>query len=697
MLLIGIDIGGTFTDLAFFDEETGQAFVGKVPTTAADPSVGAMAGLKKEARTKRFEEKSIRHIIHGTTLVSNAIIERKGAKTALMTTKGFRDVLEIRRELRYDLYDMFSEMPEPLVPGYLRKEVNERVADDGSVVIPMDLEEVASLMGELRTEGVEAIAVSFLHSFRNPSHERSVKDLIEKMAPELFVSISSDVNPEIREYERTSTTVANVYVKPVMKQYLSKLRREFASLGLEENLFVMLSSGGVTTCRGAEEHPVRVIESGPAAGAMAAAWWGKLLSKESIISFDMGGTTAKTCFIQDSKPLVTNTAEVARIYRFKKGSGISLRVPVIELIEIGAGGGSIATVGEMGLLKVGPESAGAEPGPACYGKGGEEPTVTDADLVLGYLNPDYFLGGEMKLDAGRAEEAIREKIAGPLGLDMARAAWGIHQIVNENMVNAIRVYAAEKGIDFRRHSFIGFGGAGPVHAYRVAESLGLKTVICPLSAGVMSALGLLVAPFSFNFVRTYKVRLSVLDPKPIEEIYREMEEEARRLMAHARLDGEEISFRRSADMRYEGQNYDINVPLPGNEPGDWSSAILREYFEREYRRLYQRHNPDVEVEGLNWRLEATGPKSAIALKRFERKCEKAEGALKGERRAYFPECGGYLPTRVYDRYSLSPGVRFFGPAIIEERESTVLVGPKALVSLDEHLNLILTLEGQESP
>ncbi|MDP6484465.1 MAG: hydantoinase/oxoprolinase family protein, partial [Nitrospinota bacterium] len=585
-------------------------------------------------------------------------------------------------------------MPLPLIPGSLRKGVKERIAADGSVVTPIDLDGAASLVGQLKADGVEAVAVSFLHSFSNPSHERSVKALIEEIAPELFVSISSDVNPEIREFERTSTTVANVFVKPVMKQYLSRFREELFSLGLEDLLFVMLSSGGVTTCRIAEEFPVRVIESGPAAGAIAAAWWGKHLSREDLISFDMGGTTAKACFIHDSKPLTANAAEVARLFRFKKGSGISLRVPVIDLIEIGAGGGSIASVDRMGLMKVGPESAGADPGPACYGRGGEEPTVTDADLVLGYLNPGYFLGGEMRLDVGRAEEAIRKSVAAPLGLDVERAAWGIHQIVNENMVNAVRVHAAEKGIDFRRHGVIAFGGAGPIHAHRIAESLALETVICPLSAGVMSAMGLLVAPFAFHIVRTHKVRLAAWDARATEEIYREMEEEARGLMAHARLDGERIGFRRSADMRYQGQNYDINVPLEGSGPRDWSADLLLGSFEREYRRLYQRHNPDIEVEVLNWRLEAVAREGSPPLKSFERKSGRTESALKGERDAYFPESGGFTATKVYDRYALFPGAEVRGPAIVEERESTVVAGPSSLVTIDDHLNLILTLGGR---
>ena len=694
MLRIGIDIGGTFTDLAFFDEDTGEAYVGKVLTTPADPSIGAMESLKKEFSTGKIAEKGVRHLVHGTTLVANAIIERKGAKTALLTTKGFESILEMRRELRYDLYDLFSEMPAPLVSGSHRKGVNERIAADGSVVTPIDLDEVASLVTQLKAESVEAIAVSLLHSFSNPSHERSLKALIEEVAPDLFVSISSDVNPEIREFERTSTTVANVFVKPLMKQYLSRFQEELARLGLEDLLFVVLSSGGVATCRVAEEYPIRVIESGPAAGAIAAAWWGKLLSKENLISFDMGGTTAKACFIHDSKPLTTNAAEVARIYRFKKGSGIALRVPGIDLIEIGAGGGSIASVDKMGLLKVGPESAGADPGPACYGRGGEEPTVTDADLVLGYLNPDYFLGGEMKLDVKRAQEAIRKKVAEPLGLDLAMAAWGIHQIVNENMVNAVRVHAAEKGIDSRRHDFIAFGGAGPIHANRVAESLALKTVICPFSAGVMSALGLLVAPFAFHLVRTYRVRLNSLNTRAIEENYLEMEEEARSLMAQARLDGEQIKFNRSADMRYQGQNYDINVPLEGAGLRDWTAELLRGCFEREYRRLYQRHNPDIEVEVLNWRLEAIARESAAPFKRIEPKAGRSESAVKGERKVYFPELGGFAATKVYDRYSLFPGAEMGGPAIVEERESTVVAGPNSLVKIDDHLNLVLTLGGR---
>jgi len=691
LLRIGIDIGGTFTDLVLLDEETGETFAAKILTTPADPSIGAMEGLRKELGRMKIAEKNIRYFVHGTTLVSNAIIERKGAKTALLTTRGFEGLLEMRRELRYDLYDLFSEMPIPLVPASHRIGVNERISADGSVIIPIDLEETAYLVKKLHAEGVEAIAVSFLHSFSNPSHERSVKDLIEMIEPKLFVSTSYDVNPEIREFERTSTTVANVYVKPTMKKYLEKFREDLSLLGLEELLFVMLSSGGITTCRVAEENPIRVVESGPAAGVIAAAWLGKLLSRENLISFDMGGTTAKACFIRDSRPLITNSTEVARLYRFKRGSGIALRVPVIDLLEIGAGGGSIATVNEMGLLKVGPESAGADPGPSCYGKGGNHPTVTDANLVLGYINPEYFLGGEMNLDIKKSEDAICKKIADPLGLDLPRAAWGIYQVVNENMVNSVRVSAAEKGIDFRQHDFIAFGGAGPIHAFQIAKSLGLKTVICPLSAGVMSALGLLVAPFSFQFVRTYKTKLSSFNTKTIQTIYDEMEKEAKFLITQAQLGGQQIVFKKSADMRYRGQNHDLNVSFEEGDVQNWTGKLLQTIFEQEYRRHYQRHNPDIEVEALNWRLEAVANNSSTPHKRNVPKVTQLESAIKGERKVYFPELGGFINTTVYNRYSLFPGATVGGPAIVEERESTVVAGPKSHIQIDDHLNIILTL------
>ena len=504
---IGIDIGGTFTDLIFMEEGSDRFFVGKVLTTPKDPSLGAIQGLTKLLKELSLNAGALRNIIHGTTLVANAIIERRGARTGLITTKGFRDILEMARERRYDIYDIFLEMPEPLVPRYLRKEVGERVAYDGEILVKLNQGEALEAVRELIAEGVESIAVSFLHSFRNPENELKMKGIIEGEAPEAFVSLSHEVMPEIREYERTCTTVANAYTQPLMKRYVARLRKELGRMGFKGNFFIMLSSGGITTPETAERFPVRVVESGPASGAIAASFFGKLLGARKVLSFDMGGTTAKACLISDGKPMVATDFEVARVYRFKRGSGIPIRLPVIDMIEIGAGGGSIAYIDSMGLLKVGPQSAGADPGPACYNLGGMKPTVTDADLLLGYLDPKFFLGGKMPLDKGRAERAVRESLSQILGTDAIRAAWGVQQVVDENMANAARIHAVDRGEDLKNYIMVAFGGAGPVHAYGVCRRLGIKRFVCPLGAGVISALGFLIAPISFDLMRSVLVRL----------------------------------------------------------------------------------------------------------------------------------------------------------------------------------------------
>src|ERR687888_1083558 len=435
----GVDIGGTFTDLLLLDEHTGEMLIGKILTTPGDPSVAVIQGLKALLTERPLDPASVAATIHGTTLITNAIIERKGANTGLITTQGFRDALEIGREKRYDIYDIFLENPEPLVSRALRREVAERLDETGHVLVPLNRMEVFEVVQDLMRDGVEALAVVLLHSFRNPTHERIIREVVQSEFPSLTLSLSSEVMPEIREYERTSTTVENVYVNPTARRYLHKLRAEVQQLGFRGDLYIMLSNGGITTCETASEYPIRLIESGPAAGALAASFYSQLKGLGHVISFDMGGTTAKICVIDQGQPMVTTEFEVARVYRFKKGSGLPVKVPVIEMIEIGAGGGSIARIDELGLLKVGPNSAGADPGPVCYGLGSREPTVTDADLVLGYLDPDFFLGGRMRLDVEAARRGIEAAIARPLGLSVAEAAWGVHQIVNTNMELATRV------------------------------------------------------------------------------------------------------------------------------------------------------------------------------------------------------------------------------------------------------------------
>ena len=689
---VGVDIGGTFTDIFLLSPEGDQSAIGKVLTTPRDPSHAVVQGLRDLLATHDIPPTAVTHLVHGTTLITNAIIERKGAKTGLITTKGFRDALEIGRERRYDIYDISLENPEPLVPRFLRREVTERLDNTGQVRIPLDPAEALEVIRQLVADGIEALAVCLLHSFRNPAHELLIKQLVAQHYPDLACSVSCEVMPEIREYERTSTTVANVYVKPLAQQYLNKLNADLRTLGLPRDIFIMLSNGGITSCGVAGEYPIRLIESGPAAGALAAVLYGTRRQMDRVISFDMGGTTAKICLIDYGKPLLTTDFEAARVYRFKKGSGLPLKVPVIEMIEIGAGGGSIARVDKLGLLKVGPDSAGAEPGPVCYDQGGTEPTVTDADLVLGYLSPAYFLGGKMRLNVEKAKQAIAEKIATPLKVDLLRAAWGIHQVVNENMANAARIHLVEKGRDPRDYNLIAFGGAGPVHAYRVAERLKLKTLVCPLAAGVTSAFGMLTAPLAFDFVQSYVTSLSDIDFTVLDRLYMDMEARGRALLTAAGMEGE-MTLTRSADMRYLHQGFEIRVPLPAGQLTTNDLPALRQAFTEAYERLYKRLNPGVEIEIVNWRLVASGPRPHIALPTPPTMGRSLALARKGERPVYLPEQNGYVPCGVYDRYLLPVGETFPGPAVVEERECTVVIGARATASIDREQNLVITLQG----
>ena len=688
----GADIGGTFTDLIVVDKETGEFSIGKVLTTPDDPSKAVEDVLSTTLSLNSIQSDQVKHLIHGTTLVTNAMIERKGAPTALLTTKGFRDSIEIGRETRYDLYDLNLEQPRPLVPRYLRFDVPQRTLSDGSAHEELDTHFVEHLVKELAIKGIEAIAVCYLHSFTNPADERQTRDIINRVAPELRVSISSDVIPEIREYERASTTIGNVYVQELVERYLRKLETRLADLGFIGSFYLMLSSGGIATVDTAVQFPVRLLESGPAAGALAANAYGLVAGHRDLISFDMGGTTAKICVIDDGQPLIAHEFEVDRIYRFKKGSGLPIKLPVIELIEIGTGGGSIARVDTLGLLKVGPDSSGADPGPVCYGRGGSDPTVTDANLILGYLDPEYFLGGQMSLDVDAAKKAIDSKIAQPLEMSIEQAAWGIHKIANENMANAARVHALERGKDPRRFPLFAFGGAGPVHAYRIAQSLGSPELLAPLGAGVMSTVGFLSAPLAFDFVRSWAVELEEVDWEKAEQLVSEMKHEGEALLKSSGVDQREIQHRLEVDMRFVGQGHEIRVQLPDKPMSREIVGELGESFHQVYQQLYERPGPPVAIEIINWRVISHGPKPNIRLKVSDPSSAKsATEAIKKTRRAYFPEADGFLETPVFDRYLLAPGHEFDGPAIVEERESTVIIGPDSRCRIDEHYNLVAQL------
>lgn len=695
MYSVGSDIGGTFTDTVFLDENTNEIIIGKVLTTQKNPAIGAVSGIEEIVAKSNLRFQDIHNVMHGTTLVTNAIIERKGAKTGLITTKGFKDVLEIGREKRYELYDLFIEKPEPLVPRYLRMEVNERVDQEGNVLMKLNPSDIKSVVSKLIKAGIESFAVCFLHSFRNSFNEEKVKSFINAHHPKIYVSLSTEVSPTIREYERCSTTVANAYTQPLMSKYILQLKDRLDQLGFRGNLYIMISNGGVITIDTAAKFPIRVVESGPAAGALAATYLCDLVNENKAISLDMGGTTAKICVIEDKKPTISPNFEVARAYLFKKGSGLPISISSIDMIEIGAGGGSIASIDRMGLLKVGPESAGAEPGPICYDRGGTEPTVTDADLILGYYDPDYFLGGEMPLNLDKVKKCLEEKIARPLKISLLEAAWGIHNLANENMANAARVNLVEKGKDPREYNLIGFGGAGPIHAPSVAEKLGISRILIPHGAGVISAIGLLTAPFLFDFVRSYFAKLSELDLDRLNTFYEEMEKEGISLLSEAGIERNVISLFRSAEMRYGGQGHEINVPIPVGKLRRESISIIKENFENEYRRLYHRINPKYEIEGLTWRVIATSKKPKIIPKyglSNSHSAKNLEGAIKKNRKAYFPSIGDYRECAVYDKYRLFPGAKIVGPAFIEERESTILIALNAEAQVDDYLNLLIKLK-----
>jgi N-methylhydantoinase A len=629
--------------------------------------------------------------VHATTLFTNALIERRGAVTGLITTEGFRDTLEIGRERKFELYDLNIAKPEPLVPRNLRLEVRERVRADGSVERRLDTREVAARARTLVRAGVDSIAVVFLHAYANPRHEAAAAREIARRHPGVAVTTSHEVAPEIREYERASTTVANAYIKPLARRYLDAMARRLTGLGIPAPLLLMLSSGGLTHVAEAERTPVQMLESGPAAGALAAAFFGREDSHGNLLAFDMGGTTAKLSLVDGGEPLTAYAFEAARQKRFMEGSGLPIRISTIELIEIGAGGGSIAGVDEIGLLKVGPRSAGSHPGPASYGLGGREPTVTDADFVLGYLNPEHFAGGEVRVDVPAARAAL-ERLAKRVGLSLTEAAWGIHDVVNENMASAARVHIAERGRDPRDYALLCTGGAGPVHAWGVAKKLGLNQVICPPAAGVASALGLLVAPARVDRVATIGIRLDRDSPAALEAAFQRLEDEARAVMADTGLKLETATVKRLADGRFLGQGFDLVVDLPAGPYDDdgESRRRLAGAFETAYREKFALTPPDVPIEFINIRVAVRAPVAGAEITVHGERGG-AGGALKGRRPAYFRERDDFVEAAVYERARLAPGDALRGPAVVEEEGSTLVIGPGGTARVATSGNLVVTL------
>ncbi len=671
--LLAVDIGGTFTDIVAFDPRSRQIWVEKLLTSYPDPSVAVLDGIRCLLEAQSISPDAIRYVTHGTTLITNTLIERKGAKTALLTTAGFRDALEIGNEGRYDMYDLALVKPAPLVERRLRFDVPERVLADGRILRELDSDALGGICDQLEEEDIEALAICFLHAYTNPAHELAALERIKARLPKFPVSVSHQVAPGMREYPRASTTVANAYVQPITERYLARLDDGLRRSGIEAPLNIMLSSGGTTTVDAARAFPVRLVESGPAGGALAGLYWGEQLGDSDVLAFDMGGTTAKAVLTRDGELTVSNTSEVAHVHRFKRGSGLPLMVPMIEMIEIGAGGGSIAHLNRLGLPGVGPQSAGSDPGPAAYARGGEEPTVTDADLLLGYLNPEYFAGGSLPLDLDLARCSF-EGLAAALELSVDRLAWGVHQLVNENMAAAARVHAAERGLELRRYSMVATGGAGPVHACGVAGGLGIRRIIIPPLAGVGSAFGFLTAPIAFDFTRSYVAKLTELDLSELNGILRGLEREGCRIVESAGVPADDISVQLSIDMRYVGQGYEVRVPFPMRVLDGDHIASMKRAFEAEYQRFYGQLAEGVPIEAVNWRVLITGPAPQIEALSL-RSAAAATDAPIARRPVRFGTDAPARQTPVFRRDQLSEQWSADGPMIIEEAASTTVVLP----------------------
>lgn len=684
MYSLGIDIGGTFTDFTLVDESASEVTTEKEPTTQDNPAVGALAGTRRLLDEEGVAADDVTTVIHGTTLVSNTLIEKTGAKTGLLTTSGIRDSLELRRGSRYDMFDWGIEYPDPLVPRDRRLELDERLNDEGEVIRPIDRDEVRQRAATLvEDHEVDSIAVSLLHSYVDDNHEQVVGDVLEESYPDVNVSLSSSVVPVIREYERTSTTAINAYVAPVVEDYLDFLREQLREEGFEGEVYPMTSSGGVVDIETAKDEPIRLIESGPAAGVLASRIFGGDHGYNDVFSFDMGGTTAKGSIIRDGDVPMKYQTDVARVHRFREGSGYDIISPQIDLTEIGAGGGSVASVNDAGLVEVGPESAGSNPGPICYDQGGERPTVTDASLLLGYLNPENFYGGRMDLAAERTRSIFEEELADPLDVSVTDAAWRVFEVVNENMATAFRRYAASRGVDTRGLSITALGGAGPSHAFRVARKLDFGEVICPFGAGVGSSIGLTEAPRMYETSSTHQSVVTALDQESFERQFQPLYQEAEEVLSRANVDEDRMTVNLSLDMRHVNQGHEIEVPLPGYDIDEVTSEIAHEAFERTYQEKFNRETLDFPVEVLNYRLElreTTGETDVAQMA-----SPAAETAEPDVRDVYFGDDYGSVETDIYRWTTLDSQSELDGPVVIEADQTTVVADPDSTVTVaDDH-------------
>jgi N-methylhydantoinase A len=689
---VGVDIGGTFTDIVFLGEH-GERLTKKVSSTADNYATGIVDGLAELARERALDAADIVELLHGTTVASNAILELKGARTGLITTKGFRDVLEIRTLRMPRLYDLAWTKPPPLVERHLRVEVDERVNAKGEVERPLSEADVMEAIEKLLNEGVEAIAVCLIHSYLNPGHEQLIKRVAGRMAPDVTLCISSEVLPEIKEYERTSTTVINAYVRPIVEKYLSTLTAELARFGVDAPLLLMQSNGGLTTAKAAALTPMNIIESGPAAGVVGVQALIRQIGIAKAISFDMGGTTAKASLIENgelSRALEYSVGGGVMIgSRLLSGAGYTLKVPAIDLAEVGAGGGSVIWIDAGGALQIGPQSAGASPGPVCYGLGGTEPTLTDANVVLGYINPDHLVGGALKLAAPKARSVIAEKVARPLGMTVEEAAWGAHLIAGSNMIRAIKAVSSERGRDPRDYALVAFGGNGPLFAAVMAAALMIRRVVIPPSAGVFSSYGLLYSEVAYHFTKTRKALLAASDPSEIDAILGELEGEARARLAEDGFAEDRIAIERHAALHYQGQSFELEVPVPGGAIDRAVLTALDEAYGVEHERTYgHRAGAEEPVELVTLKVVGRGvpdvPRAALAAK-----AELPESVVIAEplRQAYFGPVRGWHDTDVVNRADLTEPRK--GPCIVEEYDSTCVVPPGSIASLDRYGNTVI--------
>jgi N-methylhydantoinase A len=689
MIRVAFDIGGTFTDFVLDDGRAGVLRFHKVPTTPHDPAEAVLEGLEVLLRSAKVAVGEVSGILHATTVATNAILERKGARTALITTEGFRDIIIIGRQKRYDTYDMYLAKPVPLVRRRDVFEVRERVLADGTVEEPLDQASLERVLEALDGQDYESIAVCLLHAYAAPAHEKAIGRRLAARFPSAAISLSSDVSPKFREYERGSTVVANAYIKPIVSRYVSRLVTALKQQGIRSDLFIMQSNGGLVSPELACDMPIRIVESGPAAGVLLCGVIGKEENVERVLTFDMGGTTAKLGAIDGGEPAIAPTFEVDQV-RYRKGSGLPINVPAVELLEIGAGGGSLAHT-DMGLIKVGPESAGADPGPVCYRRGGTRPTVTDANVVLGYINPDYFNGGAMRLDTRAAADAIARQIGNPLGLSPGEAAWGIYAMANANMERAMRIVSVERGRDPRKYGLVAFGGAGPLHAARLARNLGIRKIIVPFGAGVGSAIGMLVADTKLDASLTRVLNLSAGVESQIEDIYRQLQA---RVLADLKRMGTaaEPTITRFAYLRYAGQGHEIRVDLPKFLIGPDYVPQIAARFEGAYLQKYGYLQPGAVVEAVDWYIIASLPNTSADAHRANSWQRTVSGSFRqGSRKAYLPEAGGYTDCAVIDRGALPIGEVLEGPAIIEEAEATTLLLPRSTASVSPRGHLVMTL------